>query len=250
MPDSNLLALPLERARWHDGEYFLIFKQWEHHGSAVLPEEPDRLDLAKIRCWRSLSNAQLHELTKSMLDATNAVVFSFQPVGMLRRVGVGGISVFFFADVLIRREARAGAAEEEVEEGKRGGKEGRQEEDRMEEGRQVLLRSNVARFLASFMRAPWTFRAGMKLLRPAEMLLLSSFVVTQVFLEECRLGVLWTFRGGTKISGSAGMLLPCPFVDTSVASRCRLSVLLRSREERESHARRGCYCIPPSQKHK
>lgn len=95
LPDSNLLALPLERARWHDGEYFLIFKQWEHHGSAVLPEEPDRLDLAKIRCWRSLSNAQLHELTKSMLDATNAVVFSFQPVGKLRLVGVGGISVFF-----------------------------------------------------------------------------------------------------------------------------------------------------------
>ena len=162
----------------------------------------------------------------------------------------GASRFFFFADVLIRREARAGAAEEEVEEGKRGGKEGRQEEDRMEEGRQVLLRSNVARFLASFMRAPWTFRAGVKLLRAAEMLLLSSFVVTQVFLEECRLGVLWTFRGGTKISGSAGMLLPCPFVDTSVASRCRLSVLLRSREERESHARRGCYCIPPSQKHK
>ena len=66
------------------GLYFLVFKQWEHHGAGQVPD--GALELPKIRNWHMLSPVQLSELTKTLVTTYNAVVFAIENLELHKKV--------------------------------------------------------------------------------------------------------------------------------------------------------------------
>ena len=65
------------------GIYFMVFKQWEHHGAGEVPD--GALELPKIRNWHMLSPVQLSELTKTLVTTYNAVVFAVEDLELQKK---------------------------------------------------------------------------------------------------------------------------------------------------------------------